>query len=180
MRLWSATDRAREVSAVKFPGTALSDHVPLLDRRAARRKIIQRVLLALGVLCLIVFGIIGAIVGNGATSSERDPTSNIIIRHAVWHGIPQHPEADLLRTLSDDSGQFVVLGDAAAVSNWFEQAWAGFGLRYVETSTRNGVTFRFFQSGGNLDDSIFGYRLFGYSVAQTSSDSCTVTLIRVN
>jgi hypothetical protein len=176
----SATARAREVSAVKFLGTAISDHAPLLDRREARRKIFRRVLLALGVLCLVVFGIIGAIVGNGATSSERDPTPNIIIRHADWHGVPQHPDADLLRTISDDSGQFIVIGDAAAVSDWFEQTWTGFGLRYAETSMRNGVTFRFFQTSGTLDDSIFGYRLFGYSVAQTSSGSCTITLIRVN
>src|SRR5690349_19569778 len=101
MRFGSATARVREVSAVKFPGTSIADHASPLDRRAARQKIIRGVLLALGVLCLVVFGIIGAIVGNGATSFEREPTPSIVIRHADWHGVPQHPDAELLRTLSD-------------------------------------------------------------------------------
>lgn len=148
----------------------------MLDQRATRQGIVRRVLLIGGVLCLTVFGVIGAVIGNSASSVNKSATAALSIRRADWHGVPLHPEAEFLRVLTPDSSQYTVAGDATTVGGWFKREWTRIGLRFVEMISRNGTTFRFFETS----DNIFGYRVFGYAVAETAPGTSTVTLIRLN
>jgi hypothetical protein len=148
------------------------------------------VLLVVGALCLVAFGIIGAVITNGAPLPGRETTQGLSVRRPDWHGVPLHPEADFLSTLSADSSQYTVVGDAAAVSAWFEREWTGIGLHYVETTSLDGTTFRWFEtadritsdqtSGFRTSGHIFGYRRFGYAVTPSESGRSTITLIRLN
>jgi hypothetical protein len=165
---------------VRFRRTATSERAPLWERRAARRRLLRRALLVVGVLSLAVFGIIGAVIGNSA-SPDTSATAALAIKRADWHGVPLHPDAVFLRTLSVDSSQYTATGGAATVGDWFEREWNGIGLRYVETASLDGTTFRWFEvTDGITSGHIFGYRRFGYVVAPSESGSCTITLIRAH
>jgi hypothetical protein len=163
-----------------------------LDWRAVRRQLLQRALLGFGALCLVVFGVIGAVIANSA--SRLDPESaratlGPIVR-PDWHGVPQHPKAALLRALNNDSGQFVIADTSAAIGEWYDREWSAFGLHYAETTSRDGMTIRWFETtkgltsdpmtGFRTDGHIFGFRRFGYAITSTESGRCTVTLMRTN
>jgi hypothetical protein len=174
---------------VRFPSLAASDCMPQWERRAARRQIVRRVLLGLGVLCLIGFGIIGALIGNSA-SPDTSATAAPAIRYTDWHGVPLHPDAVLLKTLSIDSSEYTVLGDTASVGDWFEREWTAIGLHAVESTSLDGATYRWFEvpdgirsdqgAGFRTSGHIFGYRRFGYAVTPSEAGSCTITLIRMH
>lgn len=156
---------------------------------------LQRTLLILAAVSTLIFGIIGAIVANSASPAGNSllggsrPTL-IPIRRADWNGVPLHPEADLLRLVTPDSSEYTVVGDAAAVGGWFEQAWTELGLRYDGTSALDGTAFRWFAvsasitsdptSGFRASGHIFGFRRFGYAVVPAGGGRCTITLIRTN
>ena len=166
---------------------AASDRMPQWERRAARRRIVRRLLLGLGMLCLIGFGIIGALIGNSA-SPNTSATAALAIRHADWHGVPLHPDALFVKTLLIDSSEYTVVGDAASVGDWFDREWPAIGLRAVETTSLDGVTYRWFEvpegirsdrgAGFRTSGHIFGYRRFGYAVAPSEAGGCTIILIR--
>jgi hypothetical protein len=175
---------------MRLLGVAIAEPGPVLDRRAKRQRLVRWVLIGFAVLCLTIFCIIGAIVANSATSSEPAPTPSIAIRRADWHGVPQHPDAVPLRALGDDADQFVIADTPAAIGEWYEQAWTAFGLHYVETTSRDGMAIRWFETatgiasdrtaGFRADGNIFGYRRFGYAVTSTGPGGCTIILMRTN
>jgi hypothetical protein len=120
-----------EMSAMRFRSTAASERATQWERKAARQQFIRRALLVFGVLCLILFGIIGAVIANRA-SSDTSATTDLAIKRVDWHGVPLHPDAVFLKPISMDSSQYTVTGDAANVGDWFERQWTALGLRYVE------------------------------------------------
>ena len=174
---------------MRFRKIATSGRAPLWERRAARRRLLRRALIVVGVFSLVVFGIIGAVIGNSA-SPDKSATAAVAIKHVDWHGVPLHPGAGFLRTISLDSSQYTVPDAAPTVGAWFEREWTAIGLRYVETAFLDGTTFQWFETteglrsdqgaGFRTSGHIFGYRRFGYLVDSSESGICIITLIRAH